>query len=274
MRRSLFPVLREPDASLAETLAVLRQRRGFLQSLAGVGAVALFSRSASACTLIPSETAGPYPGDGSNGPNVLDQDGVVRSDMRRSFGASGTNLAPGTNATLTLDLVSTLSGCEQIGGLVVYAWHCDAEGRYSMYTAGVTGENFLRGVQVTDSNGRVTFTTVFPGCYDGRWPHIHVEIYGSLDDALAGADPIRTSQLAMPEDACRTVYAQTAIYPQSLANLNRTSLEQDMVFGDDGGATQLATVSGDNANGWTATLEIGVAVEGTSADLVYADGFD
>jgi protocatechuate 3,4-dioxygenase beta subunit len=274
MRRPLFPALRDPDASLAETLAVLRRRRRFLQSLASIGAVALFSRAASACTLIPSETAGPYPGDGSNGPDVLDQDGVVRSDIRRSFGASGTNLAPGTNATLTLDLVSTLSGCEQVAGLAVYVWHCDAQGRYSMYSTGVTGENFLRGVQVTDANGRVTFATVFPGCYDGRWPHIHFEIYASLADALSGAEPIRTSQLAMPEDACRTVYAQTAIYPQSLTNLDRTSLDEDMVFGDDGGVTQLATVSGDNTNGWTAALEVGVAVEGTSTDLVFADGFD
>jgi protocatechuate 3,4-dioxygenase beta subunit len=273
MRRSSLPRLRDPDASLAETLAVLRRRR-FLQTLAGAGAVALFAKTASACTLIPTETAGPYPGDGSNGPNVLDQDGVVRTDIRQSFGTSGTNLAPGTNMTLTLDLVSTLSGCEQIAGLAVYLWHCDAQGRYSMYASGVTGENFLRGVQVTDASGRAIFETVFPGCYDGRWPHIHFEIYASLDDALSGAAPIRTSQLAMPEAACRTVYAQTAIYPQSLANLNRTSLGQDMVFGDDGGVTQLATVGGDNADGWTAELEVGVAVEGTSNDLVYADGFD
>jgi protocatechuate 3,4-dioxygenase beta subunit len=274
MREAKFPVLRDHDAPLAETLDVLRRRRQFLQVLAGAGAVALLSRAASACTLIPEETAGPYPGDGTNGPNVLDEDGVVRADIRQSFGSSGTNLAPGTNATLTLDLVSTLTGCGPIEGLAIYVWHCDAQGRYSMYASGVTAENFLRGVQVTDANGRVTFTTVFPGCYDGRWPHIHFEVYASLDDALSGARPLRTSQLALPEDACRTVYAQTSIYPQSLANLNNTSLARDMVFSDDGGVTQIPSVSGDNADGWTLELEVGVAAEGTASDLVFADGFD
>lgn len=269
-----FPVLRDHDASLSETLDVLRERRRILKMLAGAGATALFAKGAIACTLIPPETEGPYPGDGSNGPNVLDQDGVVRSDIRTSFGSAGADLAPGTISTLALDLVSTLSGCEQVAGLAIYVWHCDAQGRYSMYSNGVTGENFLRGVQVTDANGRATFTTVFPGCYAGRWPHIHFEIYESLATALSGERPLRTSQLALPEAACRTVYAQSSIYPQSLANLDRVSLQSDNVFGDDGAVNQLATVTGDNANGWTIELEVGIDVEGSSVDLVFVDGFD
>jgi len=269
-----LPILSSHHASLGETVRVLNERRRMLKMLGGVGALALVSRNALACTLIPEETAGPYPGDGSNGPNVLTQSGVVRSDIRSSFGASGTNTAAGTTATITLQLVSMTSGCEQLEGLAVYIWHCNATGGYSMYSSGVTNENYLRGVQITDANGQVTFTSIFPGCYSGRWPHIHFEIYSSLDDITSGADPIRTSQLALPEDACRLVYAQTSLYPNSTNNLNQISLETDNVFSDDGGVTQIATVTGDNTNGYAASLEVGVAVDASSTDLVFADGFD
>jgi hypothetical protein len=86
----------------------------------------------------PSETGGPYPGDGTNGPNVLVQTGIVRSDIRSSFGTSGTTTAPGVPLTVTLQLVNTNANCAPLVGYVVYLWHCDASGRYSMYSAGVT----------------------------------------------------------------------------------------------------------------------------------------
>lgn len=272
-----WPVLGHPDASLAETLRVMHERRRMLKLIGGagaVGALALVSHHALACTLIPEETAGPYPGDGSNGPNVLTQDGVVRSDIRSSFGSSGSNTAQGTLATVTLSLVSTTSGCEQLEGLAVYIWHCNATGGYSMYSNGVTNENYLRGVQVSDANGQVSFTSIYPACYSGRWPHIHFEIYASLEEALGGGNPIRTSQLALPQSMCETVYSQTSLYPGSTNNLSQISLGSDNVFGDDDAEYQLATVSGDNANGYDVGLEVGVAVDATSTDLVFADGFD
>ena len=127
---------------------------------------------------IPQETAGPYPGDGSNGPNVLGLTGVVRSDIRSSFaGLSGT--ADGVPLTLVLTIVSS-STCAPLAGQAVYLWHCDRPGRYSLYSSGVTNQNYLRGVQEADGSGVVTFTTIFPGCYAGRWPHIHFEVYPSL----------------------------------------------------------------------------------------------
>ena len=147
-------------------------------------------------------------------------------------------------------------------------WHCNAAGQYSMYSQGVTGENFLRGVQVKDSNGQVMFTTIFPGCYSGRWPHIHFEIYSSVAQAISGTNSAKTSQLALPEAACRAVYAQTSLYPSSLTNLNQVSLASDNVFGNDGGVLQIAAVSGSNANGYTATLEVGIsATTGDSLDF-------
>lgn len=205
---------------------------------------------------IPEETAGPFPGDGSNGKNVLNQSGVVRSDIRSSFnGATGT--AEGVALTLRFK-VYDLTGTETkaLPGAALYAWHCDREGRYSMYDSEIADENYLRGVQVTDAEGWVEFTTVFPGAYAGRWPHVHFEVYPSEADAVAASNRLRTSQLAFPQDACEAVYA-TSGYEQSVQNLARTSLDSDMVFSD-GYSLQMATMTGSVAEGWTATLNVPV----------------
>ena len=93
------------------------------------------------------------------------------------------------------------------------------EGRAVLaYEGDVAGENFLRGVQEADADGKLSFTTVFPGAYAGRWPHIHFEVYESLDAATSGSGKLRTSQIAIPEDACTAAYA-SAGYEQSVQNL-------------------------------------------------------
>jgi len=203
---------------------------------------------------IPEETAGPYPGDGSNGPNVLTQDGVVRQDIRSSFGsASGT--ADGVPLTVELEIVDAAGTAQP--GAAVYIWHCDREGRYSMYSDGITEENYLRGVQVADADGRLSFTSIFPGAYSGRWPHIHFEVFPDEAEATSAGTPTATSQIALPEDVCDQVYA-TDGYEQSVSNIDRTSLTSDMVFGDDGAVDQLATMSGSVESGLTATLTVPV----------------
>jgi len=218
--------------------------------------------SSSSCSVIPEETAGPYPGDGSNSSNgsvanALMLSGIVRSDIRSSIaGASG--VASGVPLTVTLALVNANASCASLEGYAVYLWHCDALGRYSMYSSGVTAENYLRGVQVSDANGQVTFTTVFPGCYSGRWPHIHFEIYRNANTATSFSNKLRTSQLALPESVCEAVYAQSG-YSGSASNLSRISLASDGIFGD-GSSLQLADVSGSVAVGYAATLEVTISV--------------
>jgi protocatechuate 3,4-dioxygenase beta subunit len=205
---------------------------------------------------IPDETAGPYPGDGSNGPDVLEQSGIVRSDIRSSFGdASGT--AQGVPMQLELAVKDLANGGGGFKGVAVYVWHCDREGRYSMYSDGVTGENYLRGVQVADADGRVQFTSIFPACYSGRWPHIHFEVYPDTGSITDDAKVIATSQVALPKDTCTQVYAETG-YEQSVSNLSQVSLENDNVFGDDGGKRQLGTVTGDVTSGLKVALTVGV----------------
>ena len=198
--------------------------------------------SATSCDTIPEETAGPFPGDGSNGPDVLTQSGVVRKDIRSSFGTSST-VAAGVPLTIRLAIQDASNGCKAMAGAAVYVWHCDREGRYSLYSQGVTNENYLRGVQEAGSDGVITFTSVFPACYQGRWPHVHFEVYPSLSRATTPANRIATSQIALPKDICDQVYA-TEGYNQSVANLSRVSLQSDDVFGDDGGVHELGTMSG------------------------------
>ncbi len=217
------------------------------------------SSSAAAVTSsgeIPDETAGPYPGDGSNGPDVLEQSGIVRSDIRSSFGDySGT--AEGVPMTLELTISDLANGGVPFEGVAVYVWHCTREGGYSLYSSGVEDQNFLRGVQIADAQGRVTFTSIFPACYDGRWPHIHFEVYPDQAGIADSANVIATSQVALPQDVCEQVYAEDG-YEASVGNLAAVSLTSDNVFGDDGGASQLGTVTGDVSSGYTVSLAVGV----------------
>jgi protocatechuate 3,4-dioxygenase beta subunit len=206
-------------------------------------------------TEIPEETAGPYPGDGSNGVNVLTETGIVRSDITTSFG-SASAIAVGVPLTITLSVLDVSSGSGPLAGAAVYLWHCDINGKYSLYSDGITQENYLRGVQETGSDGSVRFTSIFPAAYSGRWPHIHFEVYPSLEAATTASGRLRTSQLALPEDACALVYG-TAGYEQSVRNMAQTSLDTDNVFSD-GYSLQLATVTGDVDTGMAATLNVPV----------------
>ncbi len=205
---------------------------------------------------IPEETAGPFPGDGSNGPNVLTETGVVRRDLTSSFGEA-TGTAEGVPLTLRLR-VFDLAGSDvtPLAGAAVYAWHCDREGNYSLYSEAAADQNYLRGVQETDADGNLEFTTVFPGCYAGRWPHVHFEVYDSLAGATSASGRLRTSQLALPQDVCETVYA-TDGYDASVGNLAQLSLDTDMVFAD-GYSLQLAQVTGSVADGYVARLNVPV----------------
>lgn len=207
------------------------------------------------CAIIPEETAGPFPGDGSNGPDVLSQSGVVRSDIRSSFGSS-TTVAAGIPLTIKLTIEDG-ADCVPMAGAAVYLWHCDRDGNYSLYSQAAADENYLRGVQQADGNGVVTFTSIFPACYPGRWPHIHFEVYPSLEMATDENNKIATSQVALPKTSCDLVYA-TDGYAQSVSSLAQVSLQSDGVFGNDGGVRQIGTVTGSVTDGMTVALTVPV----------------
>lgn len=193
---------------------------------------------------------------------MLTQSGVVRSDIRSSFIGS-TNTADGVQLTIELQLVDVSNGCAPIEGAAIYVWHCDAAGLYSLYSSGVTTESYLRGVQVTDSDGKVTFTTIYPACYSGRWPHIHFEVFtGGLTSASTGRTATLISQLAMPAANNTAVFTGDTRYTASIANYNAISLSSDNVFGDNTSAQisqQTPSLSGSVTAGYTGTAVIGIA---------------
>ena len=180
--------------------------------------------------------------------------GVVRRDITTSFaGLSGT--AQGVPLTIDLTIVSA-STCAPLAGRAVYLWHCDRDGRYSLYTQGATNQNYLRGVQETDANGRVSFTSIYPACYSGRWPHIHFEVYPSLAAAINQNNKVATSQIALPKATNDLVYA-VAGYEQSIRNAAQVTLTSDLVFSD-GSSLELANITGTIAGGLTSTLTVAV----------------
>lgn len=253
------------DQGLAFDLRTMSRRQMLAAAVGGAGMLAVAGNwltdaapaSAAACAAeIESETAGPYPADGTNGPNVRRISGVVRSDIRPSFGGA-TGVADGI--PLTIDLTLLDRACRPLAGAAVYLWQCDRLGRYSLYSTGVTGQNYLRGIQASDANGKLRFTSVFPGCYPGRWPHHHFEVYTSLASATGAGRPLKTSQIALPQNTCSAVYA-TPAYSGSAQPFRRVSLASDMVFRDDLAAREMAAVTGSVTVGFVASLSVTLPV--------------
>jgi len=260
------------DRGLTFDLSTLLNRRRFLFGVAGTGALAVLaaacggggSSTASRATAtaattglgaVPEETAGPYPADGSNGTQVLTESGIVRSNIRTSFGSSTTD-ATGIPTTIQLTVIDTATGTPRPGA-AVYLWHCDHAGRYSMYSQGVTGENYLRGVQQTDANGQVSFLSYYPACYDGRWPHIHYEVYPDVGSITSASNKIATSQMALPDAVNQVVFA-SSLYSASQSNYAKVSLDTDLVFSD-GTTNESPTVTGSVDKGYTIVMQVPIS---------------
>jgi len=231
-------------------------------SSVSTGSTGSSGSTSASCAVIPEETGGPYPGDGTNSngsgvANALTLAGIVRSDIRTSV-APGSATAQGIPLTIKLQLVNVSASCASIAGAAVYLWHCDRDGNYSMYASGLTKENYLRGVQEADANGVVSFTTIFPGCYSGRMPHVHFEVFPTLAKAASAAGRIKTSQFTFPMATLNEVYANSS-YAASSRNLASMSYATDNVFSD-GTSLQMGAVSGNASTGYTVTLVVGVSL--------------
>ena len=212
----------------------------------------------SCASAIPSETEGPYPAHDDSAKNCLRFSGIVRQDITSSLntgGYYGTSVADGIPLRITLTL-SSAGSCSPLSGYALYLWHCDSTGGYSMYSSGVSSETYLRGVQQSDANGQVVFDTIFPGCYDGRVPHMHFEVFQSLSSAVDDAYVLKTSQLTFDRSVCQTVYSDSR-YGSSSSNLSRIDFASDGIFSD-GYSTQLASLSGSNSSGYEASLLVGL----------------
>jgi protocatechuate 3,4-dioxygenase beta subunit len=155
-------------------------------------------------------------------------------------------------------LALTLTILHQTGAPLANArvdvWQCDKDGVYSGYAqpgANTVGRTFMRGIQVTDASGKVTFKTVYPGWYAGRITHIHFQVY--LNNGL-----VATSQLAFPDDVTKAVYS-SALYAAHGQNSSVQSFAQDNVFSD-GTAHEMLALTGSVDAGFAATLTAVVAI--------------
>jgi protocatechuate 3,4-dioxygenase beta subunit len=203
----------------------------------------------------PSEKPkGTFPADGTDGPNALLLGDIVRRDVRVSSGPR--NVVPeGVPLKLTLTVVDGSSG-KRLEGKAVYLWQADGSGRYSQYSAGFEEENFLRGVQVTDESGEVTFETSFPGAEPGRWPHLNIAVFDSLKKATNGRNATKVTQLAMYRADCDVVYSLGS-YATSKVNFDNVVLRNDVAFGD-GSERQALVLDGSAFDGFAAAKLIGI----------------
>ena len=182
------------------------------------------------CTISPSETAGPFP---IKTPADLVRENIVGN---RS----------GVALLITLAIQDQSNNCQPISGVYVDLWHCDSNGEYSEYggtqmqSTDYTNDHFLRGRQTTDSNGQASFISIFPGWYNGRAPHIHVEILDTNENS------IRVTQIAFPKDVCDTVYATSGYNGEA-----NTSNESDTVFSDSLEGNMLDSITGNTTDGYT-----------------------
>ncbi|MCA8902115.1 MAG: hypothetical protein KDA53_12785 [Hyphomonas sp.] len=259
---------------MADLQNILPRRRFLLLAGAGLPALAactagsptggtVAAAGSDGCVIWPEETNGPYPADGTNSANgslanVLIESGIVRQNMVPSFaGLSGQ--AAGVPMRLRLRLVDSTNACAGLSGYAVYVWHCDAAGRYSVYN--LPEQNYLRAVGVADSDGVVTFDTIYPGCYRGRAPHIHFEVYPSLEKASAFANRVLCSQIAFPDAVSKKIYEGVSDYADSIVPLSNISIATDGIFADNTAAqirAQTATMNGTVATDFQADLTVGI----------------
>lgn len=188
------------------------------------------STTNAACAVSPTETVGPYPSLGD----------FLRSDIRED--------RPGLPLTLTISVVNANSGCAPVQNAAVEIWQCDVDGNYSQYGSS-SARTFLRGLQTTDASGAATFTTIYPGWYQGRATHIHVEV------SLNGRS-VKVTQIAFPEDVSSEVY-RTGIY--AAKGQNPTTNARDSVFSD-GVSEEMIALAGNTSSGYSATFRVGIAV--------------
>src|SRR4030095_11559789 len=180
-----------------------------------------------ACAVTPNETVGPYPSRAD----------IFRSDIRED--------RAGTPLTLNLKVANANASCAPVANANVEIWHADVAGDYSEYGT-QTAATWLRGVQTTNANGDVTFTTIYPGWYQGRATHIHIEV-------TINGRSMKATQIAFPEDVTAAVY-RSGVYASS--GPTPTTNSRDGVFSD-GVANEMITLTGgDTTSGYTASFQV------------------
>lgn len=188
-----------------------------------------------ACDRSPSETRGPFP---NKNPAEYVRTNIIGD-------------REGVPLNIELTVLNRNDSCKPLKGVEVDIWHCDNHGHYSEYrnfgmgNDDLTGKHFLRGRQRSNSEGQVQFTSIFPGYYRGRAPHIHVEISTPEGKSLL------VTQIAFPGEICDNVY-ETSHYKGT----KYISNESDSIFRSSLAGNMTDTIKGDARKGYTLTKKL------------------
>ncbi|HEY2514953.1 MAG TPA: hypothetical protein VGI39_29010 [Polyangiaceae bacterium] len=201
---------------------------------------------AGACEATPEGEIGPYFADDSD-PRFNRSNIVANLD--------GSNTQTGIPLTLTITVVDSEKSCAPYVGAQVDIWHCNSSGVYSDEASESTSaEQWLRGYQITDASGQVTFVTMIPGWYQGRTTHIHLRVRSTYGDASSTSDGSNTTQLFFDQTFVDRL--DTAVSPYATEGKNTTTNAGDRVYSQQESGANLLSLSGDDTNGYTASVVI------------------
>ncbi len=235
------------------------ERKTFLRNSVGLFGTAVLLNSckktgtdsidngSGSCIVTPNEVEGPYPYPG----------GEINNPLNRSNVTDGQT---GVRLVIEFSVVNTNKSCAAVPGARVDIWHCNKDGYYSGYgnqpgllgNQSYVGQTWLRGYQLADNDGKANFETIYPGWYQGRATHIHIEVF--VNNVLK-----KTTQITFPETISDAVHT-SALYVSNGVNPIRNA--RDNIFGNS--ATDLANetvaLSGSIAEGYSGSFTIGIAL--------------
>jgi protocatechuate 3,4-dioxygenase beta subunit len=214
----------------------MKRKQFIKKSMYGFGSLSLVpfiactqeSTTSIGCNRSPSETSGPFP---IKSPNTLKLVNIIADRT-------------GVPLTIKIFVKDSANACLAREGVFVDIWHCDKDGNYSEYGSSAS-KHFLRGRQLTDQTGLVTFSSIYPGWYPGRAPHVHVEVLSNTEKSLL------TTQIAFDENKNALVYASAGYRGKA-----DTSNKGDNLFDDSLDANMHDSITGSIATGYVMTKTI------------------
>jgi protocatechuate 3,4-dioxygenase beta subunit len=219
-------------------------------SASGDGATSGTGADGGECAVTPEGEIGPYFSDDSDAR-------FNRTNITANL--DGTNVQDGIPLTLTITVIDVDAGCVPYANAQVDIWHCNSAGIYSDQAAeSTTTEQWLRGYQLTDAKGQVTFNTVIPGWYQGRTTHIHLRVRSSYSNASSTSDGSNTTQLFFDQSFIDTL--DTTVTPYSGEGKNTTTNASDHVFTGETKGANLLSLVGNDTSGYVASVTIGIPI--------------
>ncbi len=201
-------------------------------------------------SVTPEGEIGPYFADDSAA-------GFGRSNILSNL--DGTNTQAGIPLTLKIHVYDSEAGFAAVAGAQVDIWHCNAQGVYSDEASeGTSSQNWLRGYQITDSTGLVTFTTIMPGWYQGRATHIHLRVRSKYSEASSTSDGSNTTQIFFSQTVLDYIYTNVA--PYNTKGKDTTTNASDRVYTQQTHGEMQVVLTGDYTSGYAATFAINLPI--------------